>query len=230
MQSHSTEKRPIVPTADAPFLHHAAAASVRERHWRNAFWGVTLVAGIALGDIAYLSGQIVVLPYVVAVRPGEMIATVGTVPSTFDLVKQPDVVSYVLREWLVTVRSLPTDPVAWQRQWEHASAFMGQKATAMLSPFKLEQKKRLEMSKAVTVEMLNTQPLAGTQGRTWEIDWRETTYSPQGYVVREESGLWHGTVKVAQMPPKPIKTTADHINPLRIFVEELSVQQRTKGQ
>jgi type IV secretory pathway TrbF-like protein len=140
------------------------------------------------------------------------------------------VVHYVLRQWVVWVRGIVTDPVAWQTQWEQASAFMTPRARTMLQDFKRLQKTRLDLGKAVQVEVLNTQALAGTQGRVWEIDWRESAVGQNGYPIKDESGVWHATVKVAQMPAQALRSAADFINPLRVYVEEASIMQRTKGQ
>jgi type IV secretory pathway TrbF-like protein len=230
MQSHRAEKRPVTPIGDAPYLNHAAAAERSKRHaWRIA-WAQLVIIIIELGIIAYLSGQIIVLPYVVRITDGQSVSAVGIVPTTFDMAKDPGVVDHLLRLWISWVRGITTDPVAWQKQWEQAEAFMTPKAKGMLREFKQQQKARGDLGKAVTVEILHTQPLAGTNGRTWEIDFRETTYSTQGYVLKEESGLWHATVKAAQLPTKALKTPADFANPLRVFAEELSWGQRTKTQ
>jgi type IV secretory pathway TrbF-like protein len=176
-----------------------------------------------------MSNKIVVLPYVVALRPGE-VAHVGTIPTPFDMGRNPEGVYYLLHLWAVWVRGIVVDPVAFERQWTQAKALMSSRAQTMLSEFKQQQKTRMELGKAVSVEHFAAQPLAGSDGRIWEMHWQETTVGDQGWKLPHESGRWRGTVKVAQMPPRPLRTKDDYLNPLRVYVEDIQWQQLTKGQ
>jgi type IV secretory pathway TrbF-like protein len=135
----------------------------------------------------------------------------------------------IINRWLYNSRQLTADEPAYDELYAQAEAFQSQKFTTTQRPFKYAQRDRRAQGKTAKIENVIIQPLAGSSYQTWEIDWKETTYSVQGYEVPEESGTWHATVRIIQGKPSPLTTSGLYLNPLKIFIDEFSPQQRTKG-
>jgi type IV secretory pathway TrbF-like protein len=163
------------------------------------------------------------------IRPGENLTIVGTIPSTFDMGAYPDVVTDVLNRWLFNSRQMTVEPVAYDKLYSLAEAYQSDALTKRLASFKTSQRERIATGRAADIKIVAIQPLAGSQGHSWEIDWRETIYTIQGYEIPEESGLFHATVRVVQLPPAPITAAGLYQNPLRIYIDEFLPQQRTQG-
>ena len=197
--------------------------------WRNRLGVIAMVEACAIVALLIfcmvLYGGVKVLPYVIAIKDGEYIERVGIVPTTADIEQHPGIAYTTLALWLTNTRQITTDPVAWEKLFDQAAAFQTNRASIMLRPFKETQRERLAQGKAVSVEILSIHPIAGTAGRTWELDWRELTVSQMGYPIQEESGLWHMTVKLAQLPPAPITKPGDYINAIRVYVEDYTTPQ-----
>jgi type IV secretory pathway TrbF-like protein len=216
-------------TLSPPFENQVVTAQRRETYWRRAFFIAVSLAFLLTCSTIYFAASRQVFPYVATIRPGEALTLVGVIPSTFDLSIHSVVTREYIFNWLWNSHQLTAEPAAYDELYAKAEAFQSQKFTTTQRPFKLAQRKRLEEGKSATIADIVVQPLAGTNFTTWEIDWKETTYSIQGYEVPNESGTWHATVRVIQGKPLAISAPGFYLNPFRVFIDEFSPQQRTKG-
>ena len=213
-------------TPTAPYYDRATRAEARARFHRamNILLGVALL--VAPFGYALIANQVSIFPFVIATREGETVQTVGIIPTVLDVTDNPGVVFDVLSHWLPNVRQITTDPVAWDQLFTRGEAYMTSRAVIAMRTFKGEQREKLQRGWVVSVSVIAFAPIAGTMNRTWELDWREQTVSEQGYSIAEESGVWHATVKVAQLPPVKLKTPASYINAQRVYIEEFLPEKR----
>lgn len=213
-----------------PGYFNVAVRALNSRWWwRATALSLALSTLVTSVTILALSSKLkpLVLPYVITLREGEQVASVGIVPTVFDIEKYPAVVYSALSFWLICKRQLIIDPAAYEQFWDMAEAYETQTLTVRLRPFKESQRARLKQGYATTIQIIDAAPIAGTRGRTWEVNWREMTTNVMGQPVFEDSGIFHATVAVSQLPPVPLKTPADYINAQRVFFEDFQEQKRS---
>lgn len=196
----------------------------QKANWQRATAGLTLAVVVLAGVVAWLAGRVTVLPYIVEVAETGQIRTVGVLPQEWsgqDLAP----VEFIVRQWLIWVRTLSTDPVVFGQNLEMARAFMTHKGWALLTEHTRQQYERQKRGETAQIKFGNMLPIAG-HARSFEVEWEEKSYNQQGYEMAQQR--WKAILKIAIFPPKEIKGLKEIRNPLGVFIEEVHWAERTK--
>jgi type IV secretion system protein VirB5 len=125
-------------------------------------------------------------------------------------------IDFHLRRFLNDTRSLSSDPLVIRENWFDAYKLLAGEATQVLTayaqagdPFERAEKERVN----VTVEsVLQITP------DTWQLDWTEELWSPQGAL--KETQAWRGSFTVLRIVPEDEEVLRD--NPLGLYITAFS--------
>lgn len=216
---------------EIPFLRAKQAWDEREgailhqkANWQRYALAAMLLCLMLGGVVVYLAGNVTVLPYVVEVAESGQIRTVGILPQVW---RGHDThhLAFVTREWLQWVRQIPSDQVAFVRQWEKAHQFMTRKARTTLEPFLKDQYARQQRGETVEITPGAFLPIAG-HAQSYQVEWEERVYDPSGQV--QSKTTWLALLHIVVYPPQVVQDAPAMHNPLGIFLESVQWAERTR--
>ena len=225
----------ICPSGQAletPFLRAKQAWDEREGAilHQKANWQRCALAAMTLclmlgGVVVYLAGNVTVLPYVVEVAESGQIRTVGILPQVW---RGHDThhLAFVTKEWLQWVRQIPSDQVAFVRNWEKAHQFMTRKARTTLEPFLKDQYVRQQRGETVEITPGAFLQVAG-HAQSYQVEWEERVYDASGQVQRRTT--WLALLHIVVYPPQVVQDAPAMHNPLGIFLESVQWAERTRS-
>lgn len=201
-------------------------AVVQKSNWQRLAVALTLAVVILCLAVAFLAGRVTVLPYVVEVGETGEIRSVGILPQQWQG-QHTAPLEFVVRQWLVWVRTISSDPVVFAQNWEAARDFLSQKGWALLSDHVRQQHERMKRGETVQIKFGHMLPIAG-HARSFEVEWDERAFSQQGYAIPESHHTWRAILKIAVYPPKDVQALKEMRNPLGIFIEEVHWTERAR--
>ena len=198
------------------------AILAQKANWQRATALLALAVMVLAGAVIMVAQQVTVKAYVVEVAETGQVRTVGILPHEWQG-QHLAPVEFLVRQWLLWVRTLSTDPVVFSQNWEQARDFMTAKCSAMLGEYIRQQQERLTQGETVQIKFGNMLPVAG-HARSFAVEWEERTYGQQGYELSHQQ--WKGIFKIAIFPPKEVSALKELRNPLGVFIEEVQWSER----
>lgn len=214
---------PPPPTTGNPYL--AAREEWDRRTGTYLQWikrllvgmGLLSVAVVVLVGYAWLApGKVQYVPYVVEVSDVGQVRAIGIIPHGWSTENKAPI-DFVVRDWLMGVRTIPDSRIMWGKQWDRAKAFMTTKVQHKLSDYALQRDAQQKRGQVVDIEITSVLP-TGSEWQLITVEWTEKTYSQQGMLLRSEP--WKANLYVAIFPPDPkeLKTPADFRNTLGVYI------------
>lgn len=198
------------------------ALLAQKANWQRATALLALAVIVLAVAVALVANNVTVKAYVVEVAETGQVRTVGILPHQWQGQNLAPV-EFLVRQWLIWVRSLSTDPVVFAQQWEQAKDFMTSRCWAMLGEHIRHQQDRLNQGETAQIKFGNMLPVAG-HARSFAVEWEERTYGQQGYELSHNQ--WKAILKIAIYPPTDISTLKELRNPLGVFIEEVQWSER----
>jgi len=184
------------------------------RAWRNErrAWTVVLVeAGVIVclaGIIGWLATSgILVVGYMTRVDAHGQEQPLESVP-TKPMKVEHSVTHGVLWAWVENVRWITEDTVLFGLMWNRVQDFTTTAGMRQLDNFKRDQKQRQAKGRRVLVRVGSVLPI-GTEANSWVVEWCEEARDLHGAFLREESGLYKATLRVADWQSKTAKDEMD---------------------
>jgi len=193
------------------------SARVQAKNWRFfSFFALGLAALSIIGMIYLGTLPKTVVEYVEVDKKGSatFVGRAGQAAQNYQLSHAQ--IGFHLRRFLNDTRSLSSDQLVIRENWFDAYKLLAGEATNVLTayaqsndPFNRADKERVN----VTVEsVLQITP------DTWQLDWTEELWSPQGAL--KETQKWRGSFTVARILPDDEAVLRD--NPLGLYITAFS--------
>lgn len=123
----------VFSKAKAIYLNQINRESDQKHNWQRAFFGALLLCGILVGGIVYLCTNSFVKTYIIEVDSSTgMVRNVGLVQDGQYTVKE-EVIKYFIGQFVEKVRSVPLDPLYYDKNWAEARATMTSSASAKMA-------------------------------------------------------------------------------------------------
>jgi len=196
------------------------SARVQAYNWRLFALFSMFLNGILGFGIIYISKTNGVVPYIVEVAPnGEANAHVA--------IKNYAVSSasaqYFLSRFIENLRTLPSDKVITRKNLESLYPFVSKRGAQILNDFLQKNPPQREFGiKTRAVEIASVLPLSDN---SFEVEWREKEYDPEGSFLIEESYRAVLEVKLKA----PTRESEILANPLGIYVDYFSIARKISG-
>lgn len=140
-----------------------------------------MVTIVALGaGLVYRSLSSSMIPYVVTLdaTTGE-VRNVGTAQSMTDYQPSEQMYEYFLRQFVADIRSVPLDPVVYNRNMTEAQAYLTKDGASLLRSKMTEEKLTDRFGKeTVQVQIISLVKMEG--GKSYQIRWSEDAYTING--------------------------------------------------
>jgi type IV secretory pathway TrbF-like protein len=134
-------------------------------------------------------------------------------------------VEFVVRQWLLWVRTISTDPVVFAQHLEQAKDFMTHKGWTLMTAHLRAQQDRLNKGETVQITFGTMLPVAG-HARSFEVEWHEVAYNNAGYAIANTQ--WKAILKIAVYPQHDLTSLKEMRNPLGVFIEEVHWGERVR--
>lgn len=191
---------------------------LRAAWWKGMAFSLVLLQGLSLVGLILLGLRPALLPYEVRTdAQGQVISVAPMRPYR----PQEEQLREVVKRWVKNTRWLPLDSVVLRNQWQEAMAMstqpVQQRLRAYIDAAGLE--KLAGNGVAVDVQIETVLVLSE---RTFQVDWTETVYTPQGQ--QKDTSKWSGNVQLVVQLPK----TKEELerNPLGIYVAHYAIAPR----
>ena len=213
---------PYAP-ARAAWDANMGAPTVSAYHWRLAFFALVLPLAAAIGGLIYRSGESKVIPIYVAIDSfGE-----ARVLESPDTTTQPGdrAVAFHLRQFVMHVWSVSSDPARTKRDWIDAYHFASAKGQQQLKAEPVDSApgttlaewldRPAELAQKGTVVIDAEQPLPITKD-SWQVDWTRTFRDLNGKLGKPTK--FRGTFRLVRIAPKTAKDVKH--NPLGHYIDD----------
>lgn len=210
-QQFRSDRDPAFEAAAAVWDARTDHMAHQARNWRwAALTALVLAASTSLGWWYALSRSELV-PIIVRMGTQGNVAEVSE--HRFDAAApNPREIRFFLGDWIKKVRSLPLDPVIARENWLSAYAFTTREAANKLNALAETQdpfEKLGEQTVSVTIQSIVQRSEA-----SYEVRWREATFSPDGQTTREAT--YTGLLSIDLQPPTDLSALT--ANPLGLFI------------
>lgn len=231
-------KRPAKAVPLDPEDPHSAVYLAARREWSERYgsyiaqrdsWRMMAlasmgVAAVAVCGVVWIGSRSQITPYVVAVdKLGDELAVRRANVAT---PVSPDIIRSQLARFIFDVRSVFTDVLAQRALVTEAYAMVNQNGPAfpfLNSYFAANSPFERAKTETVAVHVESVLPYPG--GKTWRVEWEETTIYRDNQPTASKH--WQATIGVMIEPP----TTEQQIlaNPSGLYVESTSWGERLTG-
>lgn len=161
------------------------------------------------------SGILVVPPGVLKVDvhgQEELLSSMPTKP----LNVEQSVTHDLILAWIESVREIPDDQRLFGRNWDKVQLYTTTVGLRRLEAYRRDQWARLLKGLRVNVVVGRVQPIQG-ESNAWTGAWCEETHAPTGQLLRDDSGLWTATLRIADWQSKVAKEALDLLRHKKIF-------------
>lgn len=190
---------------------------VQNHNLRRMIVGLILVIIVLSVGLVIQSLKSTVIPYIVEVDhvTGE-VKNIGKVQEQNRAPKDIEI-KYFLRRFIINMRGIPLDPVAFKTQWQTAYAFLTKNAAAkMTSQVQSEDIASLFGKKTVQVNIISVLPMEG--GNSYQVRWNEEEFAIGS--GQKTTVPMSGVFTVTTIPPKDEETSA--VNPFGIYFSDFN--------
>lgn len=184
----------------------------RARNWRVIAVLCALIALVLAAGLIWQSSRSRVVPFIAVIdsfgRP--VVTGLGDQTTTADeRLKKATVL-----QWVEELRSVTTDGIAQRKAIDRVYSHIANNSPAMafVSDFyRANQPFEKAKNETISVDVRSVLP---TSGRSFEVDWLESSRDLYGAVKSEER--WKGTFTIATNPPSDERVA--RVNPLGLYV------------
>ncbi len=187
---------------------------LRANHWRLAAFGSLCTSLVLSVGLIVQSTKARIEPYVVEVMNGEQVRVIKGAAQS-DYRPKPAFVEKALKEWLVSVRSISSDPIVVRNNWLKAYKFVTPKGKVQLDAFaQSEDPFSLVGVMTRSVQEIHVSHIPHSQ--SYRVEWLEQTWTVSG-VPQGEPQSYLGTHTLETLKPKTAQALED--NPLGVYVD-----------
>lgn len=198
------------------------------KNWRLVAIGSLLIAGLFGAGMVYEAQRVKVVPYVIALdKLGESVRLAQAVQSG---AVDKAVVTHIIANFITRVRERISDPAAENRAFRGAYNYVTADGQQQLNEY-FSRHSPLEAIgnpnlRSRTVEIVSCLPLApqapnGTG--SYQVQWTERDFSPQGVQLSETH--WSGIVQYVYDPSLAKTAKAVLANPFGVYITSFQWQQ-----
>jgi type IV secretory pathway TrbF-like protein len=134
----------------------------------------------------------------------------------------------MLQDWIRNARRISDDPVAFTDAWEEVKAHSTAPLLRRLEAFHIAQGERQRRERhRVQIVLGTVLPLAGS-ATSYQVEWREEAYGPDGVLLPQWSGYWKALVRIATFEDEIgreaytlLRKTQNFRNPGGLFVQSV---------
>ena len=213
-------------SARREWLERYGSYIAEARNWRLLAVGSLAVSLMFGAGLVYESQRVKVVPFVVAVdKLGESVRLAQAVEA--GATQQP-IVTHLLTNWLVEVRERISDPRAEDATVKKTYQLATQNSSAALNAYFKDNNPFVAVnsveigSRTVQIESALPMTTPTPKGGTYQINWTETDYSPQGNVIATQK--WTGIIGYEVLPQAAANTEQVLDNPFGIYVSSFQFQ------
>lgn len=187
-------------------------------NWQRIAFLVSAFNIMLLGGFVYLSSQSRFIPYAVKVDALGNSAFAGFLDKSPAL--NPLEVNAFIRRYMTNVRSVIADPVAEKQALAFVYATSSEKTAKVLNEY-YRQNSPFKIAAQSTIEIQINSAMQKSD-KTWQIGWTEIQRGLDGNRLGQTH--WEALVTVTHLPVTDAHDI--NINPLGIFIEQLSWSQQ----
>ena len=192
------------------------SVTVQGANWRLMAFGCLAALMVSLGGNIFQAYESQVQLYVAQIDPSGELRQLRLAGDIYEPTKAQ--ISYYLAQWIMKVRSKPTDAVVLRQNWQAAYKFLTQQASVTLNQWAQEHDPFKDVGKvARTAEVVSV--IQRTEN-TYQVTWRESLYK-RGVITQREkySALFTITIKAPGTEQEIFN------NPLGIYIEAFNWSQ-----
>lgn len=190
-------------------------AHAQASQWRWMALGLLAIIAILCMGLVYLGSQSKIVPYVVEIGGNGQIAGIHKATEKSYIPNQ-EITKYAIRNFIQSVRSLPSDPVVARSNLESAYHFLTQRGASILNALFAKDNPVAEFGKKT--RSLHVDTILPISENTYQAEWSEIEYDSTG--VRTNIQILHGVFTVVKETPTTEETIRK--NPLGIYIDNFS--------
>lgn len=190
-------------------------ANAQASHWRLIAFGLLAVIAILCIGLSYVGAQSKIIPYVVEVGGNGQIGAVNRATEKTYIPTQ-EVTKYAIRNFIQSVRSMPSDPVLARSNLENSYNFLTQRGASILNGIFTQNNPIAEFGKKT--RSLHVDTVLPISKDTFQAEWSEIEYDTSG--IRTNMQVLHGVFTVIYQEPTTEETVRK--NPLGIYIDNFS--------
>lgn len=190
-------------------------ANAQASHWRLIAFGLLAVIAILCIGLSYVGAQSKIIPYVVEISGNGQISAVNKATEKTYIPTQ-EVTKYAIRNFIQSVRSMPSDPVLARSNLENSYNFLTQRGASILNGIFTQNNPVAEFGKKT--RSLHVDTVLPISKDTFQAEWSEIEYDTSG--IRTNMQVLHGVFTVIYQEPTTEETIRK--NPLGIYLDNFS--------
>lgn len=190
-------------------------ANAQASHWRLIAFGLLAIVAILCAGLTYVGSQSKIIPYVVEVGGNGQIGAVNRATEKSYIPTQ-EVTKYAIRNFIQSVRSMPSDPVLARSNLENSYNFLTQRGASILNGIFTQNNPVAEFGKKT--RSLHVDTVLPISKDTFQAEWSEIEYDTTG--IRTNMQVFHGVFTVIYQEPTTEETVRK--NPLGIYIDNFS--------
>lgn len=185
-------------------------------NWRLAAMGMTVVAIIAAGGLAFVASQHKVVPYIVETNThGEAVsvrrANVAARPTA-------NQIRAALRQWVIGARTIYVDRRAQQVIVDGTYAMTMPESAAFQQLAMYHRENNPYQRSENEIVDITVNAVVPVSDETWQVEWTESIRQRSGREISNKQ--WQGTFTVTIAPPTDERQIM--VNPLGIYVRQFA--------
>jgi type IV secretion system protein VirB5 len=208
----------------SPYLHgrrewdeRYGSLITRAKNWRAVAFIALAITFVALFGLVALSLKSKVVPYIVAVDGTGKVVSQGV--ATEASVADDRLIRAAIFEWIQNYRMVSSDAVVERVAIDKVYAMIASGSPAALKVTEAYRNSSPLSRSQTQVVSIEVHTVFATSPKSYEVDWTETTMSPQGAVLDTEN--YKSAITFTVHPPED--EALARINPLGIYVTDISV-------
>lgn len=184
-------------------------------HWRWMAFGLLAIVAILCAGLVYVGSQSKIVPYVVEIGGNGQINGINKATEKSYIPTQ-EITKYAIRNFIQSVRSLPSDPVVARSNLESSYHFLTPRGASILNGLFTKDNPVAEFGKKT--RSLHVDTVLPISDNTYQAEWSEIEYDAAG--VRTSIQVLHGAFTVVHQAPTTEETVRK--NPLGIYIDNFS--------
>ena len=190
-------------------------ANAQASHWRLIAFGLLVIVAILCAGLTYVGSQSKIIPYVVEVGGNGQIGAVNRATEKSYIPTQ-EVTKYAIRNFIQSVRSLPSDPVVARSNLENSYNYLTQRGASILNGIFTQNNPVAEFGKKT--RSLHVDTVLPISNNTFQAEWSEIEYDTAG--IRTNIQVLHGAFTVVYQEPPTEEAVRK--NPLGVYIDNFS--------
>ena len=192
------------------------SSRIQAKNWRLAFFASFLIVIVLSAGLIYQSSKATVTPYIIEVDKTGSVNFVGK-PVAANYKPKQAAIKHFLSQFIVNIRSVPTDPIVMRKNFLNAYNFVTTKGKNTLDNYAMVQDPFSKIGDmAIAVEISSVSEISEN---SFQVEWLEQVFSQSGLL--KDRSRYTSIINFIVKKPKNEKMLLS--NPLGIFIDFFSV-------